>query len=277
VTAIGEEAFHYCGSLTSVTIPDSVVEIGERAFYHCTRLTSLTIGNGVTTIGASAFDTCSNLISCTIGSRVESIGAMAFEGCLSLFLVENKSALPLSIGSEEHGGIVRHAKILIHPSGERTQRDDAAYTLTQDGFLYQTKDGTPTLLAYTGSEESITLPIAIEGKAYIIRNFRTAATHITIPDGTTRIGDEAFSGCSILKSIHIPQGVRGIGEKAFYRCSGLESLILPDSLFYINAQAFYHCTGLTDIYYAGTKEQWKMFKKIYNGKATMHYNYVETP
>ena len=39
VTSIGNEAFYYCTSLTSVTIPDSVTSIGDEAFTECTSLT----------------------------------------------------------------------------------------------------------------------------------------------------------------------------------------------------------------------------------------------
>ena len=35
VTSIGNEAFKYCSSLTSINIPSSVNSIGENVFYNC--------------------------------------------------------------------------------------------------------------------------------------------------------------------------------------------------------------------------------------------------
>ena len=63
VTSIGDAAFCYCDSLTSIVIPDSVTSIGDRAFYNCDSLTSVIIGDSVTSIGSYAFYYCNSLTS----------------------------------------------------------------------------------------------------------------------------------------------------------------------------------------------------------------------
>jgi len=84
VTSIGDGAFSYCRSLTSITIPNSITSIGYGAFDSCSSLTSITIPNSVTSIGEQTFSGCSGLTSVTIPNSVTSIGREAFYGCSSL-------------------------------------------------------------------------------------------------------------------------------------------------------------------------------------------------
>jgi len=82
VTSIGNNAFHYCNDLTSVTIGGLVTSIGS-AFNGCSGLTSVAIPNSVTSIGNGAFNECSGLTSVTIPNSVTYIGS-AFSGCSGL-------------------------------------------------------------------------------------------------------------------------------------------------------------------------------------------------
>ena len=84
VTAIGDYAFQYQSSLTSVTVPSSVTTIGDYAFCHCFALTDVNLSSGLTTIGVCAFAFCSSMTVIDLPSSVESIGICAFYGCSDL-------------------------------------------------------------------------------------------------------------------------------------------------------------------------------------------------
>ncbi|MBR2461689.1 MAG: leucine-rich repeat domain-containing protein [Spirochaetaceae bacterium] len=72
-------------------------------------------------------------------------------------------------------------------------------------------------------------------------------TVVVIPEGTTTIGDGAYSGCTHISSIEIPSSVTSIGERAFRDCTGLTSVTIPSSVTSIGSSAFWGCTGLTSV------------------------------
>lgn len=61
---------------------------------------------------------------------------------------------------------------------------------------------------------------------------------IKLPDGITRIGNEAFKGCKFLQSIVIPNSVNSIGHLAFEDCTSLKDIDIPDSVTCIGYWAF---------------------------------------
>ncbi len=101
VTSIGEKAFQFCRSLTSITFGknSNLTNIENSAFYGCASLTSIQFPNSVTNIGDLAFGLCSGLTSINIPNGVTSIGKIAFGGCTSLTSI----AIPDSVTSFEEG------------------------------------------------------------------------------------------------------------------------------------------------------------------------------
>ena len=63
----------------------------------------------------------------------------------------------------------------------------------------------------------------------------------------TDIEDEAFKGCTNLKSITIPDNVTDIGDYAFSDCTSLESIKIPNSVTDIGCEAFSDCTSLNSV------------------------------
>ena len=70
-------------------------------------------------------------------------------------------------------------------------------------------------------------------------------TSITIPNGVTSIGGQAFFGAG-LTSVTIPNSVKSIGTQAFAHC-GLKSVTIPSSVTDIRIYAFQYCSGLESI------------------------------
>ncbi|MBR6719237.1 MAG: leucine-rich repeat protein [Oscillospiraceae bacterium] len=65
---------------------------------------------------------------------------------------------------------------------------------------------------------------------------------IVLPDTVVSIGDAAFDGCEMLKSV-TARGVTTLGAGAFRNCSSLEKLTLG-ALDAVPDEAFYHCRSL---------------------------------
>ncbi|MBR3106049.1 MAG: leucine-rich repeat protein [Clostridia bacterium] len=69
----------------------------------------------------------------------------------------------------------------------------------------------------------------------------------TIPNSVTKIGYQAFSYCNSLTSATIPDSVTSIGEGAFYNCTSLTSARIPDGVTSISKNAFSGCQSLTSL------------------------------
>ena len=252
LTSIGDYTFYECDALTSITLPEGVTLIGNSAFSGCNSLTSITLPESLTSIGDDAFYDCYSLTSITLPESLTSIGDYAFSGCCKLYEVYNKSDLTITAGSSDNGRVAYYAKN-VYSEGESKLKTVGDYIFYVDGEDIK-------LIAYTGSETSITLPSDYEGKNYGIgeRAFYNcdSLTSITLPESLTSIEDYAFRDCDSLTSITIPEGVTTIGEDAFWDCKALTSITLPKGLTSIGDEAFHWCSALTEVNYNGTIADW---------------------
>ena len=134
VTSIGNYALEYCTSLTSITIPDSVASIGNGAFYYCDILESITIPEGITSIGDKTFSYC-NLTSIEIPDSVISIGNSAFAGTSLVSITIPDSVI--SIGESAFMWCTDLKNITIeNPKCEIADSQETIYTMADQNGNY---------------------------------------------------------------------------------------------------------------------------------------------
>lgn len=101
---------------------------------------------------------------------------------------------------------------------------------------------------YTSSFSKIEVDGVVQSEVVGYYRFNTTGEHIVkymLVDRTS-IPEKSFFNCYNLTTISIPNGVTVIGTNAFYQC-GLVSVTLPDTLIELGTSAFISCTGLTTV------------------------------
>lgn len=115
-------------------------------------------------------------------------------------------------------------------------------------------------------------PVTDIGQAFVEC---TDLTGITIPGTIKTVGDYAFSDCFNLISVIFSEGVTSLVGCPFEDCGNLRFVVIPESLTFIDVGAFDYA-DITDVYYAGSKEQWDKITNVNNNEnltnATIHYN-----
>ncbi|MBR2672261.1 MAG: leucine-rich repeat protein [Oscillospiraceae bacterium] len=240
ITKIGVSAFSNCKGLISVSIPDGVKEIGAYAFEGCAALASIKIPPSVSEIGMNAFDGCAALASVTLCGNAAKIGYKAFRNCRNLD--------SFVIGGT---GVTFDKEVFI---GCDKLMDGNGFLILGD-----------LLFSYTGEGPDAVIPSRVTriGDRAFFNNRKLVS--VSIPDGVTSIGRQAFCGCEgladengfvivrgVLYSYHghggsivIPEGVTSIDNSVFSKRADIVSVTMPESLRSIGERAFEKCSGLT--------------------------------
>lgn len=199
VTAIWSSAFKRCSDVTSITIPDSVINIGSWTFEECTSLESITLPNSITAIGNGTFSECTGLTSVTIPDSVTSIGESAFQKCSALKSI----TIPYGVTEIE----------------ENTFYDclDLASVTIPETVTNIGKN------AFNGSGiTSLTIPESCEYISIGMYAFENSAIEKLTIDCKSDIGIYAFAGCDSLLTAELYDA--RVSSYVFSNCSSLKEM-----------------------------------------------------
>ena len=115
--------------------------------------------------------------------------------------------------------------------------------MEQKDYLELSEDGKTVIKCKEGYKGAMVIPEGVTRIGDNAFNGCDSLTFINIPRSVTRIGDKAFANCFSLTSIEIPNSVTEIGKGAFW-FAGLTSIVIPDSVTVIGNDVFSSCTSL---------------------------------
>jgi hypothetical protein len=214
VTALAPHALEGCGTIRKVTLGCNIESIGDEAFHDCTQLQELAFATRLPpTAPTTAFDSRHYL---TVTLR----NAKGYE---ESYAANFKAEKPWS-------------------SFGRWQELEPA---TGNRF-WETIDGRGTRMSFIIYSKEDAIAMVGDGER-CIDSLR--AGNLTIP-ATVRgldvmvVGDEAFSGCTLLTSVTLPKKMVQIWFGSFAGCTGLTDLELPDNVNFIGGRAFNGCDNL---------------------------------
>lgn len=272
VTNIGNNAFAYNATLTSLTIPDSVTSIGNIAFYGCSNLSIIKIPDSVTNIGANAFyDTAwynnqsdgviyiNNILYDYKGEMPENTiinikeGTKCIADCaLSRNFNLNGVTIPdsvISIGNSAFAGSFSLKDIVIPDSVINIGVSAFEDCVSMNSVVVSNSVTIINDFTFSNCQSltKATIPNSVRSIGCAAFSDCLSLTKVTIPNSVTTISEAAFKGCSNLTEVTIPNSVKTIGNVAFKGCSNLSSLTISNGVIEIEYSAFENCRNLESV------------------------------
>ncbi len=254
VTRLWGGVFSNNTEITSVVLPESVIQIGDHAFDGCTSLESVT-AKGAKFIGIRAFLAASKLTQITVSDDPEEVGRYALDNCGYYNDPNNWEDGVLYLGKclikAKYAEVIKKCTI-----------KEGTRVIAEEAFLYS-----DVVEVYMPDSVKSIGVAAFQG-SYCLQKLR-------LSESLTKIPERAFMWCKDLTELVIPESITELGSSSFDDCDSLTEVRIPAAVEKLDF-AFGECSGVKEYvvdpanknYYS---ENGIIFKDDYIGKVLISY------
>lgn len=226
-------------TITSLTLPETVLELRSNAVASCEKLTSVTLPQSLVVINRMNFFSCNALSEVTIPASVRYIGDTSFRFCDALRKITFEGVCP-AIDMDCFSVLPDDA--VAYVPDDQLEAYTAAFENAGSTVSVQPSGKNAVLVENNGYVED---EFDFDASTGTITSYNGYATYLAIPETiggapVKAIGPEAFARHSYLAFLELPEGLESIGDSAFYNCETLGRVRFPSTLKTIGSNAFYN-------------------------------------
>lgn len=226
-------------AITSLTLPETVLELRSNAIASCEKLTSVTLPQSLVVINRMNFFSCNALSEVTIPASVRYIGDTSFRFCDALRKITFEGVCP-AIDMDCFSVLPDDA--VAYVPDDQLEAYTAAFENAGSTVSVQPSGKNAVLVENNGYVED---EFDFDASTGTITSYNGYATYLAIPETiggapVKAIGPEAFARHAYLAFLELPEGLESIGDSAFYNCETLGRVRFPSTLKTIGSNAFYN-------------------------------------
>ena len=226
-------------TITSLTLPETVLELRSNAVSSCEKLTSVTLPQSLVVINRMNFFSCNVLSEVTIPASVRYIGDTSFRFCDALRKITFEGVCP-AIDMDCFSVLPDDA--VAYVPDDQLEAYTAAFENAGSTVSVQPSGKNAVLVENNGYVED---EFDFDASTGTITSYNGYATYLAIPETiggapVKAIGPEAFARHAYLAFLELPEGLESIGDSAFYNCETLGRVRFPSTLKTIGSNAFYN-------------------------------------
>ena len=232
-------------NIKHVEVPEGIEVLAKSSFYDLRGIVDIKLPQSLRQIESRTFRNCIGLEQVILHGETVSIDKDAFRNCTALRSVQTSDgSVYLFHGLSDIFKITPNTtqQVLI-PISEVPEPVRVIHRQVLGNFRMS---GT-ILLQYLGAESRVIIPEGVTRIAEEAFAGIETIDKVIFPESLQEIGAEAFRGCLLLQTITLPKGLQSIASGAFSECVKLLRIEIPEQIQVLPDRIFRQCRALQEV------------------------------